>query len=90
MAHIFNFWFTQLSQCAARRTRHRAFYFGGGRQVRELKNKPKRNPETIAKNVMADKWANAKSNHKSNKKLRKIIKSRVWDHPGGSRGRLGA
>ena len=61
----------------------------GGRQVGELKKQPKRNPKTIAKNVMADKWANAKSNHKSIKKLRKIIKSRVWDHPGGSRGRLG-
>ena len=61
----------------------------GARQVGELKKQPKRNPKTIAKNVMADKWANAKSNHKSIKKLRKIIKSRVWDHPGGSRGRLG-
>ena len=38
---------------------------------------------------MADQWANAKSNHKSIQKLRKIIKSRVWDHPGSSRGRLG-
>ena len=38
---------------------------------------------------MADKWANAKSNQKSIQKPRKIIKSRVWDHPGGSRGRLG-
>ena len=55
----------------------------------ELKNNPTRNPETIAKNVMTDKWANAKSNQKSIQKLRKIIKSRVWDHPGGSRGRLG-
>ena len=61
----------------------------GGRQVGELKKQPKRNPKTIAKNVMADKWANAKSNQKSIQKLRKIIKSRVWDHPGGSRGRLG-
>jgi hypothetical protein len=60
----------------------------GGRQVGELKKQPKKNPKTIAKNVMADKWANAKSNHKSIKKLRKIIKSRVWDHPGGSGGRL--
>ena len=55
----------------------------------ELKNKPKRNPETIAKNVMTDKWANAKSNQKSIQKPPKIIKNRVWDHPGGSRGRLG-
>ena len=55
----------------------------------EFKNKPKRNPKTIAKNVMADKWANAKSNQKSIKKLRKSIKSRVWDHPGGSREKLG-
>ena len=39
----------KLSQCAARRTRHRAFYFGGGRQVGELKNQPKRNPKAIAK-----------------------------------------
>ena len=54
----------------------------------ELKNQPKINPKTIAKNVMADKWANAKRNHKSIKKLRKIIKSRVWDHPGGSGGSL--
>ena len=38
---------------------------------------------------MADKWANAKSNQKSIQKPRKIIKSRVWDHPGGSRRRLG-
>ena len=38
---------------------------------------------------MADKWANAESNQKSIQKPRKIIKSRVWDHPGGSRGRLG-
>ena len=28
-----------LSQCAARRTRHRAFHFGGGRQVRKLKKR---------------------------------------------------
>ena len=38
---------------------------------------------------MADKWANAKSNQKSIQKPRKIIESSVWDHPGGSRGRLG-
>ena len=55
----------------------------------ELKNQPKRNPKTTAKNVMADKWANAKSNQKSIQKPSKIIKNRVWDHPGGSRGRLG-
>ena len=78
-----------LSQCAARRTRHRAFDFGGGRQVGELKNQSKRNPKTTAKNVMADKWANAKSNNKSIQKQHKIIKNRVWDHPGGSRGGLG-
>ena len=41
------------------------FYFGGGRQVEELKKQPKRNPKTIAKNVMADKWANAKNINKS-------------------------
>jgi len=57
--------------------------------VGELKNQPKRNPKTTAKNVMADKWANAKSNQKSIQKPSKIIKNRVWDHPGGSRGRLG-
>ena len=56
--------------------------------VGELSNRPKRNPETIAKHVMADKWANAKSNQKSIQQLRKIIKNRVWDHPGGSGGRL--
>ena len=55
----------------------------------ELKNQLKRNPNTTAKNVMADKWADAKSNQKSIQKLSKIIKNRVWDHPGGSRGRLG-
>ena len=55
----------------------------------ELKNQPKRNPKTIAKNVMADKWANAKNNHKSFKEQTKMIKNRVWDHPRGSRGRLG-
>ena len=38
---------------------------------------------------MADKWANAKSNQKSIQKLTKIIENRVWDHPRGSRGRLG-
>ena len=38
---------------------------------------------------MTDKWANAKSNKKSIQKPPKIIKDRVWDHPGGSRGRLG-
>ena len=54
-----------------------------------LKNKLKRNPETIAKNVMTDKWANAKSNQKSIQKLTKIIENGVLDHPGGSRGRLG-
>ena len=57
--------------------------------VGELSNRPKRNPETIAKHVMADKWANAKSNQKSIQQPRKIIENRVWDHPGGSRGRLG-
>ena len=60
-----------------------------GRQVGELQNQPKRNANTIAKNVMADKWANAKSNQKSIQKLTKIIENRVWDHPRGSRGRLG-
>ena len=38
---------------------------------------------------MADKWANAKSNQKSIQKPQQIIKNRVWDHPGGSRGGLG-
>ena len=60
-----------------------------GRQVGELQNQLKRNANTIAKNVMADKWANAKSKHKSIQKLTKIIENRVWDHPRGSRGRLG-
>ena len=78
-----------LSRSAARLTRHRAFDFGGGRQVGELKNQPKRNPKTTAKNVMADKWANAKNKQKTIQKPSKIIKNRVWDHPGGSRGRLG-
>ena len=57
--------------------------------MEELKKQPKRNPKTIAKNVMADKWANAKNIQKSIKKLTKIIENRVWDHPRGSRGRLG-
>ena len=77
-----------LSQCAARLTRHRAFYFGGGRQVGELQKQLKRNAKTIAKNVMADKWARTKSNQKSIQKQRKIIESSVWDHPGGSGGSL--
>jgi len=55
---------TYISRSAARLTRHRAFDFGGGRQVGELKNQPKMNPKTTAKNVMTDKWANAKSNQK--------------------------
>ena len=38
---------------------------------------------------MADKWANAKSNQQSIQKPWKIIKSRVWNYPGGSQGRLG-
>ena len=38
---------------------------------------------------MADKWANAKINQKSIHKQSKIIENMVWDHPGGSRGRLG-
>ena len=54
----------------------------------ELQKQLKRNAKTIAKNVMADKWARTKSNKKSIQKPRKIIKSRVWDHPGGSGGRL--
>ena len=78
-----------LSRSAARLTRHRAFDFGGGRQVGELKNQPKMNPKTIAKNVMTDKWANTKSNQKSVQKPSKIIKNMVWDHPGGSRGGSG-
>ena len=78
-----------LSRSAARLTRHRAFDFGGGRQVGDLKNQSKRNPKTTAKNVMADKWANAKSNQNWAQKLSKIIENRVWDHPGCSRGRLG-
>ena len=41
------------------------FYSGGGRQVEELKKQPKRNPKTIANNVMTDKWANAKNIQKS-------------------------
>ena len=55
----------------------------------ELKNKPKSIPETIAKNVMTDKWAHAKSNEKSIQKLTKIVENGVLDHPGGSRRRLG-
>ena len=70
-----------VSRSAARLTRHRAFDFGGGRQVGELKNQPKMNPKTIAENVMTDKWAVQKP--------LKIIKNRVWDHPGGSRGGSG-
>ena len=55
----------------------------------ELQNQPKRNANKITKNAMADKWARTKSNQKSSQEPRKIIKSRVWDHPRGSRGRLG-
>ena len=86
-----NFWVKYaiiLSQCAARLTRHRAFYFGGGRQVGELQTQLKRNAKTIAKNVMADKWTRTKSNQRSIQKQRKIIGSSVWDHPGGSGGSL--
>ena len=57
--------------------------------VGELSNRPKRNPETIPKHVMADKWANAKNNQKAIQKPTKIIENRVWDHPRGSRGKLG-
>ena len=49
----------------------------------------KKESKTTARNVMADKWANAKSNQKSIQKPQKIIKNKVWDHPGGSRGGLG-
>ena len=67
-------------QCAARRTRHRAVYFGGGRQVGELlKHQIKRNPKTIAKNVMADKWANATSNKKSIQKPTESGKKRNFE-----------
>ena len=41
------------------------------------------------KKVMADKWANAKSDQQSIQKLTQIIENEVWDHPGGSWGRLG-
>ena len=34
-------------------------------------------------------WWQTSGRTQSIKKLRKIIKSRVWGHPGGSRGRLG-
>ena len=36
-------------QCAARRTRHRAFYFGGGRQVGKLNKQAKTNPKQLQK-----------------------------------------
>ena len=42
----------------------------------------------MTKKVMADKSARTKINWKCIQKLRKIIKSGVWDHPGGSGGRL--
>ena len=54
----------------------------------ELQKQLKRNAKTIAKNVMADKWARTKSIKKSIQKPRKIIESSVWDHPGGSGGSL--
>ena len=54
----------------------------------ELQKQLKRNAKTVAKNVMAEKWARTKSNQKSIQKLRIITKSEVWDHPGGSGGRL--
>ena len=60
-----------------------------GKQVRELQNLTKRNANTIAKNVMAHKWANAKSKQRSIQKLTQISENRVWDHPRGSRRRLG-
>ena len=41
------------------------------------------------KTVVADKWGNTKINQKWIQKSSKIMKNRVWDHPGGSRGRLG-
>ena len=48
------------------------------------KKQPKRNPKTIAKNVMADKWANAKSNQNPSKNDERSLKV----GSGGSRGRL--
>ena len=42
----------------------------------------------MTKKVMADKSARTKINQKFIQKQRKIIKSGVWDHPGGSGGRL--
>ena len=54
----------------------------------KLKNKQKKSQNKCNK-VIADKWANAKSNQKSIQKPTKIIENRVWDHPGGSLGRLG-
>ena len=53
-----------------------------GRQVGELQNQPKRNANTIAKNVMADKWANATNIHKSIQKLAKIIEKWGGTIPG--------
>ena len=38
-----------LSQCAARRTRHRAFYFGDGRQVGKLNKQAKQIPKQSQK-----------------------------------------
>ena len=58
-------------------------------KVEEFKKQLKMNPRTIEKNAMGDKWTNAKSNEESIQKPTKITENRVWDHPRGSRGRLG-
>ena len=55
----------------------------------ELKNQPKMNASTIAKNVMADKWANAKSNQKLIQKLQKSLKIGSGTIPGALGGGWG-
>ena len=73
-----------ISQCAARLTRHRAFYFGYlADKWGNSKIKYKGMQTKITKNVMADRWARTKSKQKSIPKPWKIIKSSVWDHPRG-------
>ena len=52
------------------------------------KNQPKRNPEIITKNVMADKWANAESNQHPFQNLHKSLQIGSGTIP-GALGRLG-
>ena len=81
--------FSILSQCAARRTRHRAFYFGGGAQVGELKNKPKRNSKTIAKKWLQTSGRTPKATKNPSKNLEKSLKVGSGTIPGALGGGSG-